>query len=125
MQKEYLVFVYGTLRRGGANHGLLEGAQFISEAATEGKYTLLVAPETRIPYLAPEPHRVHIHGELYAVNSKTLADLDHIEGHPHHYLRVQIPVVTENGMRHEAMVYLWLHHADTGYDLVETGDFRG
>ena len=125
MQKEYLVFVYGTLRRGGANHGYLEGSRFVAEAATEGKYTLFVAPETRIPYLTPEPHRVRITGELYGVDPATLANLDKLEGHPHEYLRVQIPVITHEGKRVEAMTYLWLHHIAPGYDVVETGDFVG
>jgi gamma-glutamylcyclotransferase (GGCT)/AIG2-like uncharacterized protein YtfP len=73
-----LLFVYGTLRRGEAHHGLLGGAAFAGAAETEPAYDLADLGGT--PGLVDGGRRVV--GELYEVDGDTLAVLDAFEGHP-------------------------------------------
>ena len=74
-----LVFVYGTLKRGGRNHSYLAGQQFIGEARTANGYTLYS--------LGDYPGMVHsteagddVVGELWDVTAACLARLDRLEG---------------------------------------------
>jgi gamma-glutamylcyclotransferase (GGCT)/AIG2-like uncharacterized protein YtfP len=77
-----LVFVYGTLRRGGVNHPWLAGASFEGEGQLPGAV---------LHDLGPFPMAVEgngrIHGEVFAVGARGLADLDRLEGHPRLYRR--------------------------------------
>jgi gamma-glutamylcyclotransferase (GGCT)/AIG2-like uncharacterized protein YtfP len=72
-----LLFVYGSLKRGFSNHRQLSRAAFVGECQTAQRYRLfLLGP---YPALASEgEHRIH--GELYAVDRRTLAKLDVFEG---------------------------------------------
>jgi len=76
-----ILFVYGTLMRGGVRHHLLAGQRFLSEARTCPRYALFD--------LGAYPGLVHsesegraIHGELYAIDTRLLARLNRIEGAP-------------------------------------------
>jgi gamma-glutamylaminecyclotransferase len=74
-----VVFVYGTLKRGGTNHALLADQHFIGEALT--------APVYQLFQLDGYPGLVRaagagqaIAGELWAVDDPGLARLDVLEG---------------------------------------------
>ncbi len=77
--RPHLVFVYGTLKRDGSNHAFLAGQTFVGAARLApgfalyclGEYPGLVAD-------AASPDRIT--GELWAVDSETLARLDQLEG---------------------------------------------
>jgi gamma-glutamylcyclotransferase (GGCT)/AIG2-like uncharacterized protein YtfP len=74
-----LLFVYGTLKRGGSNHGWLEGQVFLGEARTEPGVTLYSLGE--YPGLVADPaDREGVTGELWAVDDAALARLDRFEG---------------------------------------------
>lgn len=77
-----LVFVYGTLLRGEANHHWLQGAACLGEASLQG----LV-----LHNLGPFPMATAgdglCHGEIYAVDGAGLARLDQLEGVPRLYRR--------------------------------------
>jgi gamma-glutamylcyclotransferase (GGCT)/AIG2-like uncharacterized protein YtfP len=82
------VFVYGTLRRGEANHQWLGDAPFLGQHRTPPRYTLLD--------LGPYPAAVAkgntaILGELYALDDVLLARLDQLEDYPREYTRARIP----------------------------------
>ena len=93
---ETLVFVYGTLRRGGANHALVAHARFLGPATTVDRYALFV---DGIPFLAPAPAVHRVRGELFAVDADTLAALDRLEGHPRWYERRPVRVVLDEASR--------------------------
>lgn len=82
------VFVYGTLRRGQANHAWLAGARWLGEASLRGAVLHDLGP---FPMAVPGDGLVW--GELYGVDAATLARLDHLEGHPRlyerHWLRLE------------------------------------
>jgi len=82
-----LVFVYGTLKRGQANHHWLSGAPWRGEIVLAG----LVLHD-----LGPFPMAVEgegtVRGELYAVDAAGLARLDVLEGYPRLYTRQTRPL---------------------------------
>lgn len=89
MQRTTL-FVYGTLKRGlSANHYLADQL-FIGEAHTIACYRLF-----RIswhPGLVEDAEGVEVHGELWAVDEKCLAELDRYEGVPELFVRREIAI---------------------------------
>ncbi len=73
------LFVYGTLKRGGSNHGYLAGQRFLGTAQTPPGYTLYSLGS--YPGLVPLPtDTVGVTGELWSVDSACLARLDVLEG---------------------------------------------
>ncbi len=93
----HILFVYGTLRKGQANHGLLKDARFLGNAKTEDRYGLYVLPHG-VPYAAHNGTQlVAVSGEVYSVDEVTLEAVDHFEGHPYVYMRRKVPVVLECG----------------------------
>lgn len=89
-----LLFVYGTLRYGQSNHGLLRGrADWVREATCRG---YLYSVEDRYPALALDEAAPPVVGELYSPHPATRAvlmiDLDRLEGIEEQHYR---PVVLE------------------------------
>jgi gamma-glutamylaminecyclotransferase len=81
------IFVYGTLLRDEPNHLLLREARLVGEGLT--------APIFELRDLGAFPGMVSggisaIAGEVYEVDSTTLAAVDRFEGHPQFYHRTDI-----------------------------------
>jgi gamma-glutamylaminecyclotransferase len=86
-----LVFVYGTLKRGGKNFRLLADQEFVGEATT--------APRYRVYDLGPWPglarddaNGLAVRGELFAVSECCLAELDDFESDAGAFVRELIEV---------------------------------
>ncbi|MFM9048051.1 MAG: gamma-glutamylcyclotransferase [Cyanobium sp.] len=79
---EVLLFVYGTLKRGQANHAKLQAARWGGEATLDGACLF---------DLGPFPMAIggegQILGELYGVPPATLVEIDAFEGVPRLYQR--------------------------------------
>lgn len=92
-----LLFVYGTLKRGLANHHQLGGAAFLGEAELPG---------VQLHDLGPFPMAIlgdgHVRGELYRVDAARLAHLDRFEGVPRLYRRECRPLADGR----QAWIYL-------------------
>jgi gamma-glutamylcyclotransferase (GGCT)/AIG2-like uncharacterized protein YtfP len=86
------VFVYGTLKSGLENHGLLTGSVFVGRAYTVGHYRML---DGRFPVLLDSGLDRHvIDGELYDVDDATLTQLDDLESLVEGiYDRVEIDII--------------------------------
>ncbi|MGO8679229.1 MAG: gamma-glutamylcyclotransferase [Limisphaerales bacterium] len=97
----HLVFVYGTLRRGCWNHGLLAKAEFVGAGKTKRRYAMYV---DAIPYVVKEEVS-QIVGEVYAVDQGTLRDLDSLEGYPSWYERQEVDVALDDGRQIVAWMY--------------------
>ncbi|MEE4380260.1 MAG: gamma-glutamylcyclotransferase [Candidatus Competibacteraceae bacterium] len=83
------VFVYGTLRRGEANHHWLGDAPLLGQHCTAARYTLLDLG----PYPAVVTKgRTAIVGELYALDEGLLSHLDELEDYPREYTRERITI---------------------------------
>lgn len=73
-----LLFLYGTLKRGGSNHGYLRGQRFVGEARTEAGYRLYDLGG--YPGLvAADRDGLSITGEIWEVDTEGLARLDELE----------------------------------------------
>lgn len=80
----FLVFVYGTLKRGFPNSQHMPSSiSYVGTARTKVSFPLVVDSEMGVPYLLSLPNHpgAHsVHGELYIVDKEALISLDHFEG---------------------------------------------
>src|SRR6185369_16266286 len=84
------VFVYGTLKKGFGNHGVLGKSKFIKKSTMFGVLLNLGG----YPGFLPKQTGMGVHGEVYEVpDLETLNALDLLEGHPYHYVRCQLDSV--------------------------------
>jgi gamma-glutamylcyclotransferase (GGCT)/AIG2-like uncharacterized protein YtfP len=112
-----LVFVYGSLKRGFRNHGLLHASEFVGGGLTEARYRLInLGPYPAMIENAEEP--MSITGELYRVDEPTLAALDRLEDEGVLYRRIVARITSLDGgacdqriVTHSAWTYLWLRSA--------------
>lgn len=93
------LFVYGTLKRGGSNHGFLSDSKFVCHHELSGFQ--LVDLGYGFPYMVIGNGSVL--GEVYEINQDTLIKIDSLEGHPHHYKRY---LTNFNGQVAEMYYYL-------------------
>ncbi len=110
----HLVFVYGTLKRGGSNHAFLVGQTYLGAAALRPGYSLYSLGD--YPGLVVEAENTeNVTGELWAVNAATLANLDALECiNEGLYARVPAPLARwspdlDNKTASAAEMYLYLH----------------
>ncbi|XP_011160266.1 putative gamma-glutamylcyclotransferase CG2811 isoform X2 [Solenopsis invicta] len=93
------VFVYGTLKRGEPNHGLIKDtangyAKFLGLGRTTIPYPLIIATKYNIPFLLKKPNTGnYVLGEIYDVDSNMLKRLDELEEHPKFYERTEEKVL--------------------------------
>lgn len=87
--QRHLVFVYGTLKRGGSNHGRLSGQTYVGNARTDQGATLYSLGNWQdgrggaggYPGLVYSPMDTSgVTGELWYVDNTTLKCLDELEG---------------------------------------------
>lgn len=122
--RRHLAFVYGTLKRGGHNHGLYlvaaearGRAAFVGEARTAESLPLLLRRERGVPCLVNMdgyPGARRVRGELYEVDDACLAALDLVEGVSAGFysvagLRVEAvgPDGGDTGVFHDALTYVY------------------
>lgn len=116
------VAVYGTLRRGEANHYLLENSTYLGDDEVRGKLLKIGWFPGLIPVGANEASD-YVTVELYGIDDATLKALDHLEGYRENdlssslYLRYS--VITLDG--EVVWVYLW--NGDDNYPAVPSGDW--
>ena len=119
-----LVFVYGTLRRGGSNHFRMAGAEFVSSGTVSGRLYRI----DWYPGLVLDEAGDEIHGEVYSVDAEQLAALDIFEGlsageiEGSEYRRVATTVMQRNSLPITAWVWEWLGLTDESRRLTD-GDW--
>ena len=92
----FLLFAYGSLKRGQRNHHQLGGARFLAEARTAPRFALRLL--AGYPLLVPGTSAIQ--GELFEVPTAQLASLDAFEGDPYQRRELEL----EGGGR--AIAYL-------------------
>ncbi len=103
-----LLFVYGTLKRGGTRHGFLSQAEFLGPARTGLRCRLYDCGG--YPGLVIDPTGYAVSGELYVIPPSCLEMCDVEEGTEEGlYRRRRIPVVREgmSGRAVRAWTYCW------------------
>lgn len=131
MAARTLVFVYGSLLKGLRNHSRLtqHGAIEIGPAVLSGSYTMISLGA--FPGVV-DGGTTDIRGEVYAVTSAGLADLDRLEGHPDFYRRTSVAVTLDADVRDGAggtstaveTYILQGHWSDRGLGDVGSGCWR-
>lgn len=122
------VFVYGTLRRGEVNHGLMAGSDVVAmQAWTAGRLV-----DTGFGYpglvLAPDDPHARTYGEVYRVSKQRLPDLDRLEGYrgegeENLFDRTTVTVMSDAGPI-DALVYTFPSERTEGMPKVDHGDWR-
>lgn len=118
-----LVFVYGTLRRGGTNHFRMAGGDLVAEGVVKGRiYRISWYPGL---VLGDEGE---VKGEVYSVDAAQLLELDAFEGlsageiEGSEYRRVRAVVFRPGGKTLSAWVWEWIGPFDAK-DVLEQGDW--
>jgi gamma-glutamylcyclotransferase (GGCT)/AIG2-like uncharacterized protein YtfP len=106
-----LVFVYGTLKRGGGLHGVLQGADtaHVADGFVEG-YALLDLGS--FPGMVRGLAHDRVYGECYGVSPATLNQLDRVEAEGSLYDRKLVAVRTSHKRIRWAYAYIYRHPAD-------------
>ncbi|ARK30706.1 gamma-glutamylcyclotransferase family protein [Halalkalibacter krulwichiae] len=118
------LFVYGTLRKGGANHTFLDKAILLKENCWV--YGELHDTKKGYPILKDHQNAI-VWGEVYEVNQELLNHVDVLEGYSHtgsdnEYIRVIRQIYTEGYTLH-AFVYIagkTFHNCD---QLIKSGNW--
>jgi len=113
------LFVYGTLKRGGSRHWILDGFPFLGRAKAKGFVLYDLGP---YPAMVPGPGMVY--GEVYEVSEEILNALDWVEGVPVLYRRKLIEVVFEDGLSLKAWAYIY-NGSVKGFPRIESGEWKG
>jgi gamma-glutamylcyclotransferase (GGCT)/AIG2-like uncharacterized protein YtfP len=92
-----LLFVYGTLKKGGSNHGVLSDQSFVGEARTVPGFRLFDLGN--YPGMIADPSSpISVTGEVWSVSHEALARLDAFEGVPEGlYRRVALQLLEPVG----------------------------
>ena len=105
------VFIYGTLKRGHANHHYVWGRiGYLGRCRTRTPYPLVVGGKWFSPFLLEEPGEGHcVTGDLFEADAEAMEMMDRLEGvgRPKGYLRDRIFVeMLDTGEEVEAWAYL-------------------
>lgn len=118
------VFVYGSLKVGFHNHYILEGSEFIGDAVTSGKYSMLDLGS--FPGVDISNNKTYILGEVYNVDPETFRRLDSLEGYPDFYNRVEVVLNLDSGAICTAWMYYLVNPSNYYTDnLIEDGFWEG
>ena len=112
--EELLVFVYGRMKQGGADHAILAGSRFLGQVLTAPIYDLIDLGG--LPGLTTEGGMA-VQGELYAVDQRTLTSLDEFEDHPDTFHRDNL--LLEDGR--EVLGYVLPLTQANGFPRVSSG----
>lgn len=89
------LFVYGSLKRGFGNHSILGNSLFQCKGETIDLLVMLDLgsfPACILPTQEDLPHLTSIKGEVYIVDDDTFDRVEHLEGYPSFYDRMEIPI---------------------------------
>lgn len=95
-----LLFVYGSLKRGGYLAHALTDAHFVGEFITrKAKYSLF-SPNDNWPMFMKGDY--HVAGEVYKINEAIRNRIDWVEGHPQLFERALVKI---RGLKDRAYIY--------------------
>ena len=78
--EQFVVFVFGTLKEGFPNFATNRGRRIPGEYRTLQRYPLYLIGERHSPWMIDAPGEgEHVTGQLFTVDSRTLADMDVLE----------------------------------------------
>ncbi|MGA0846036.1 MAG: gamma-glutamylcyclotransferase family protein, partial [Luteolibacter sp.] len=108
--QDTLIFVYGTLRRGGCNHHRLDEASFVARATLPGRLYRI----DWYPGMVADANAGEVVGEIYQIDTSMLASLDDYEG-PEYQREIMnlriLPDLDADSSKHpsqHATAWVWL-----------------
>lgn len=122
MNEGRLVFVYGTLKRGGSNHAFLSYQNFVGVAQTVPGFTLFEL--NGYPGMVPDPKAEGVHGEVWRVDPSTLAQLDELEGIAEGLYRREVVPLLPPFSAHVVEAYLYNRSVEKRRKLGSSWDER-
>jgi len=115
-QKNILLAVYGTLRKGYANYwGNLAEATFLGTFKTKEKYRLIVSDYPCVLPYNGEGHCIEV--DLFMIDEAILISIDRFEGYPELYQRTRVQLDND--------VWAWMYireEIDTQHHLKKYTD---
>lgn len=123
-QKNTLIAVYGTLRKGYGNNRYLGDSKLVDSGWTKEKYKLTASG---IPFVTTNEQISKIRVEVYDVTSEQLPTVDSLEGYnpKNHegswYKRIPIQIELDNKQEITASIYFGDHDGST---LIKSGDYK-
>jgi gamma-glutamylcyclotransferase (GGCT)/AIG2-like uncharacterized protein YtfP len=115
------IFVYGTLKKRGPNHQLLNGSEYICTTRTIEKYTMLdlgLFPGVLKDEGSSQSPISFIHGEVYYITPQTLNVLDNYEGEWYFREEVELEAGTT------AMMYFLRKIPPIDYEIIPEGNWE-
>lgn len=103
-----MVFVYGTLRRGGSNHFRMEEADFVASATVRGRLYRI----DWYPGLLLDDSGDDVIGELYQVSAEIMESLDAFEGPEYRRVMTEVQSGGDHRSPQAAWVWEWLCPCD-------------
>jgi gamma-glutamylaminecyclotransferase len=120
MSGDTLVFVYGTLKRGGSNHAHLAGQTFLGEARTARGFQLYQLSGYPGMVAEKSPRAEGVTGEVWSVDAATLEQLDRLEGLAEGlYRREPVPLLPPFN-HHVVETYLYARSVQGRHELGST-----
>lgn len=111
-----LLFVYGTLKRGGRLHHFMnDGCQFLCEDTISHCHLYQIAFYPGAIKVAAAADNAIIKGEVYQITTDALAVMDEVEGEGTLYKR-EVRRTQEHG--HHAWIYMYLGEVDPDSRIV-------
>ncbi|MCP4758190.1 MAG: gamma-glutamylcyclotransferase [Planctomycetes bacterium] len=114
------IFAYGTLRTGEPHWARLLAPADGVRAVTEAAFTMRTLG--RFP-IVERGGLTAIAGELFELESETLAVVDELEGHPRWYERAQISVRLASGQSQRTWIYLMPPGRHDDSPIIASGDW--
>lgn len=112
------VFVYGTLKRGYLANMYLEGSTYIGDGITVDGFSMYDGGYPKLVDNGVQP--LPVVGEVYEVDSETMAVLDDYESYPTLYDRKIIAVMVDQ-VQYDCIVYVYNCPTES-LSLVEPND---
>lgn len=124
MDRVALLFVYGTLKRGGALHHELQALQARFLGLAKIQAALFHIKGKSWPGAFPSTANEYMHGELYKMSkpAETLKRLDEVEDCKHDLLRRELVDAWAGGSKVKAWVYFY-NHEDRKSSRIASGNF--
>ena len=116
MTPDETIFVYGSLRKGRPQHALIADARFLCVANTQPLFTLL---DTGPWPAAISRGQTSIAGELYAVSTKRLGQLDEYERHPSFFRRSKVVLADKR----VAWMWVYISKIEPHWQSLDSGDW--